>query len=226
MLKATRVPKATLPVIDLFAGPGGLGEGFSAFSDPSVGFDVRLSIENDPVAVQTLTLRKFFRAFPNGEAPEDYYRYIRGEAARTALEDTPEWAIASSKTKLLTLGAMEQRLSVHRAIRKALNGASDFVLIGGPPCQAYSLVGRSRMTGAGKLARTDGSYKSDSKKLHADILERFHSDHRHTLYRSYLEILAVHQPAVFVMENVKGILSAKLKLPDGKDENTFNRILE
>jgi len=44
----------TIPVIDLFAGPGGLGEGYT-----SAGFDVALSCEMDPVACETLTLRKF-----------------------------------------------------------------------------------------------------------------------------------------------------------------------
>src|SRR6185369_13304417 len=67
----------------------------------------------------------------------------------------------------------------------------EFLLIGGPPCQAYSLVGRSRIVG--EKGRTE-----------------YEKDHRHFLYREYLRIIAKHQPAVFVMENVKGLLSANV----------------
>ncbi|MFC3147251.1 DNA cytosine methyltransferase [Piscinibacterium candidicorallinum] len=72
-------------------------------------------------------------------------------------------------------------------IRAALAGESDWVLIGGPPCQAYSLAGR------GRRARD----------------EAFEQDERHFLYREYLRIIRRHAPAVFVMENVKGMLSSK-----------------
>ncbi len=77
-----------IPIIDLFAGPGGLGEGFSAFSVPDRGdpFEIALSIEKEPNAHRTLTLRAFFRQFPAGKAPEAYYEYLRAidepEAAR------------------------------------------------------------------------------------------------------------------------------------------------
>ena len=77
----------------------------------------------------------------------------------------------------------------HR-IQKAIGGAADWVLIGGPPCQAYLLAGRSRMS---------------------RDLEKYEKDHRHFLYREYLRIIAVHHPPVFVMENVKGILSSKVE---------------
>jgi len=75
-----------------------------------------------------------------------------------------------------------------RRIRAALQDAAKWVLVGGPPCQAYFLAGRSRMKD----------------------LPGFVTDHRHRLYREYLRILADHKPPVFVMENVKGLLSAQL----------------
>ena len=56
------------PVIDLFAGPGGLSEGFAACED----FDVALSIEKDPIAHQTLELRAFFRQFARPDVPDAY----------------------------------------------------------------------------------------------------------------------------------------------------------
>ena len=69
----------TIPVIDLFAGPGGLGEGFSSFqtTDGHQPFRIALSIEKDRHAHQTLALRSFFRQFATGAVPEDYYDYLR-----------------------------------------------------------------------------------------------------------------------------------------------------
>ena len=54
-----------IPIIDLFAGPGGLGEGFASLRcrlRPL--FKIGLSIEKDFFAHQTLELRAFFRQFP------------------------------------------------------------------------------------------------------------------------------------------------------------------
>lgn len=69
-----------IPVIDLFAGPGGLSEGFSRYSDfvgSDMAFSVKLSVEKDPVARKTLRLRSFVRQFPEGRLPDAYYGYIR-----------------------------------------------------------------------------------------------------------------------------------------------------
>lgn len=65
------------------------------------------------------------------------------------------------------------------------------MLIGGPPCQAYSLAGRSRLRG-----------KSPKD------LKAFESDKRHFLYTEYLRIIQQFEPSVFVMENVKGMLNS------------------
>ena len=68
-------------VIDLFAGPGGLGEGFSSLLNSSNqrAFKIALSIEKDTEAHKTLELRSFFRHFPAGCAPEEYYAYLKKE---------------------------------------------------------------------------------------------------------------------------------------------------
>jgi len=50
----------TIPIIDLFAGPGGLGEGFSAYKSEGASFKIKLSIEKDAAAHKTLRLRSFF----------------------------------------------------------------------------------------------------------------------------------------------------------------------
>ena len=180
----------TFPVIDLFAGPGGLGEGFCAFSPRrgQPGFDVRLSVEMNPVAHRTLVLRKFFRSFAEAP-PEDYFTYLAGRLSREELfARHPSAAEAAQQRAWQIELGRKDNAQVTARITRELNGASVWALIGGPPCQAYSLVGRSRMQ-----SRTN---------------PEFEKDHRHFLYREYLRIVARHQPTVFLMENVKGLISA------------------
>lgn len=179
-----------IPVIDLFAGPGGLGEGFESAGC----FNVALSVECDLYAYRTLLLRSFFRQFERNREPEAYYEYAKGNITREQLfaKHPKEAVVAARIATLAKLG--ETSPAVIDAMVEAALGRSrksgNWALIGGPPCQAYSLVGRSRRT------REDRS--------------EFEKDTRHYLYREYLRILAKHKPALFVMENVKGILSASL----------------
>src|SRR6266705_6890727 len=87
-----------IPVIDLFAGPGGLGEGFSVLrrgGQPV--FKIKLSIEKDAHAHRTLELRAFYRQFPDGQAPEVYYEYLAGIITRKKLfEKFPDQAQRAS----------------------------------------------------------------------------------------------------------------------------------
>lgn len=186
-------PKA-IPVIDLFAGPGGLCEGFSSLIDPSGAkrFSVKVSIEKDAVAHRTLALRALFRFFPKGKAPDSYYEYVRGKMTRENFLNLPEIkaaaAQAEKEAKCEELGVTPSA-TVDEWIREGLGGSKDWVLIGGPPCQAYSMAGRSRMRKKDPVA--------------------FDNDSRHFLYTEYLRIIRDFEPAVFVMENVKGVLSSK-----------------
>lgn len=195
-----------IPVIDLFAGPGGLGEGFSQATSKGAKFDVRLSCEVDPVACDTLTLRKFFHlGRDQPSALKDYYRFVREEISLDQLRASQErlWAKAANRVARIELGNDSTRQQLHDLIRTSLKG-EDFVLIGGPPCQAYSLVGRSRRLGIGRKRDEAGG-----KSLVQQRTREFFQDPKHYLYREYLEVIAVHRPAMFVMENVKGLLSAK-----------------
>lgn len=200
-MKNNRSKLKEFPVIDLFAGPGGLGEGFSSFTNApkSPGFSVRLSIEMDPIANQTLLLRKFFRAFQT--PPREYWEYLAGRITKQELyaRYPSEHRSASNEVWQAELG-VEDQATVTRRIKSALNDSESWALIGGPPCQAYSLVGRSRM----------------QSKTNPD----FEADHRHFLYKEYLRIVAIHRPPVFVMENVKGLISAT-----HSGEKIFNQIL-
>jgi DNA (cytosine-5)-methyltransferase 1 len=187
-----------IPVIDIFAGPGGLGEGFSSFYNRHCNqnhFKIVLSIEKDKYAHNTLTLRSFFRQFPTGEIPIDYYEFVKGNISLEELFNRwPEQAErAKNESWMAELGENKNSVPnklVDIKIRNALEGNKNWLLIGGPPCQAYSVAGRSRRQV--KIL--------DEKK-----------DKRVGLYKHYLRILAVHNPAVFVMENVKGLLSANTK---------------
>lgn len=194
-----------IPVIDLFAGPGGLAEGFAAFrADEKKPFRIELSVEKDPYAHSTLELRAFFRQFPKNKIPDEYYAYIRQEISKTELFDA--WPEESKKAKneawLAELGSEKLSSSeIDQRIKNALGDADKWMLIGGPPCQAYSTVGRSR-----------------NKGIEGYLPEK---DTKHFLYREYLKIIARHWPPVFVMENVKGILSARIN-----GDRIFERILE
>lgn len=195
-----------IPVIDLFAGPGGLGEGFSAPSEigGTGAFRTAISIEKDPVARQTLRLRSLYRKYPYGEAPSFYYDVLRGDRLPQSLFEpalcTPEAAAADEEAWEATLG-VEPDAEVRRRVRQQVRHPGESVVIGGPPCQAYSLVGRSRNRG-------NPDYRPEN-------------DSRHTLYREYLKVLAFEWPMVFVMENVKGLLSASLG-----GRSVLQRILE
>ena len=181
----------TYQVIDLFAGPGGLGEGFSALNEGRT-FSIAVSAEMESSAHKTLTLRSFFRRIKdNSEALDAYYDFCNSATAQHPGELFPaEWKHAAEEARQLTLGDPVHNAELDKIIDEKKLAGEKIVLIGGPPCQAYSLVGRSRNMGKPKYVAED--------------------DHRHYLYREYLRILHRTRPAVFVMENVKGILSAKV----------------
>ncbi len=198
--------RTSIPVIDLFAGPGGLCEGFSSITrrDGSREFDIKISIEKDPVAHKTLSLRALFRAFPPGGVPDAYYQYIRGEISRIQFEEHPSVKPfvkkAYSEARCAELGKTDHK-EIDNWIKEGIGRAADWVLIGGPPCQAYSMAGRSRMRGNNP--------------------KQFEDDKRHLLYREYLRIIKDFSPAVFVMENVKGLLTSQ-----HGGSRIFDRILE
>ncbi len=187
------LPKTPIPIIDLFAGPGGLGEGF-AKARSGKAFKIALSIEMDRYAHETLTLRSFYRQFPFGKPSRHYFDHLHHGAPSAEREDfflrkhPAEWERAKEESLCLELGPNTRRRVDAKIGELGLRGKA--ILIGGPPCQAYSLAGRSRNKGTKDYRPED--------------------DNRHFLYREYLRILANVEPIAFVMENVKGILSSKI----------------
>lgn len=191
-----------IPVVDLFAGPGGLGEGFAAYRTPSgeAAYKIALSVEKDAIAHSTLELRSFFRQFSAGQVPRDYYAHLQDPVTLPRCElfarHRAEAERARKEAWHAELGSVSEA-ELDRRVKDAIGLAPHWLLIGGPPCQAYSIVGRARRGGMDAL------------------------DPRVHLYREYLRILAVHKPAVFIMENVKGLLSAKLD-----NSSVFDRMLD
>lgn len=193
-----------IPIIDIFAGPGGLGEGFeSLFDAGNQVFKIQLSIEKDFYACKTLRLRSFFRNLKRSSLAGlyEYYRLPEEKKLKEIIKEYQhEWDAAENTSRQHEMSAKNRR-ETRNMISEKIKKDQKWVLVGGPPCQAYSLVGRARRT-------------NETRK-------KFDSDHRHTLYEEYLDILKHFQPPVFIMENVKGILSAT-----HKGSGIFHRICE
>lgn len=193
--------RTRIPVIDLFAGPGGLGEGFSSIRDSSGGrvFQTIMSIEMETNARTTLRLRAFFRRIYDvrHEIPSEYLDYMAHqdvshlEALKQAFP--AQWEAADKEAVQATLKKNDNSLAYQAKQLLAAYKGDQYdlpsIIIGGPPCQAYSLVGRSRRA-------------HEQEKLQKDV--------KQTLYVAYLNFVRIVQPDIFVMENVKGLLSAKL----------------
>jgi DNA (cytosine-5)-methyltransferase 1 len=199
----------SIPVVDVFAGAGGLGEGFSAYTSVRSGvapFKVALSAEMDGHAVRTLQTRAFFRQFAHGDAPKSYYDYAMGRAVHPWTPATENaWRSACDEALQLQLGQQRDDEVLRARVQQVADNAKrhdlPWVLVGGPPCQAYSLVGRARNRG-------NVNYVPEE-------------DARHFLYEHYLALISEFRPAAFVLENVKGMLSSQI---DG--ESVFDEIFE
>ncbi|WP_422934346.1 DNA cytosine methyltransferase [Sinomonas sp. P47F7] len=181
-----------IPVVDVFAGPGGLNEGFSkVLRDGRPVFQTVLSIEMESSAVKTLRFRSAMRHLRATGSTAGLDDFLHKKISMAELETDAEYKIAAKKAyeevRQFTLSE-ETRAESDEMISKSLEAYPEqpWVLIGGPPCQAYSLAGRSR-------------------RVHD---KDFQDDHKHFLYREYLNIIVKHRPTIFVMENVKGLLSS------------------
>ena len=134
--------------IDLFAGCGGLSEGFYR-----KGYKALLHLEIDKTACETLKTRM------------KHYGYSDSEIENAVM--------CADITNDNTLEEIDKR--VHDSVD---------LIIGGPPCQAFSSVGRAQSP------------------------DSMNSDPRNYLFENYLKVLNHVKPKMFIFENVKGILSA------------------
>jgi DNA (cytosine-5)-methyltransferase 1 len=181
--------------VDLFAGCGGISEGFI-----SAGFRVPAFLECDHYAAETLRSRAAFHALRGLNRLAWYDKYFRQEISREALfQRFPRVADDVEASVIEKKFGEDRYIDIICALRNALKlqGVDKVnVLLGGPPCQAYSLVGRSRDP------------------------NRMENDGRHFLYEHYLCVLEDLRPDFFVLENVPGLLTAKA---GGQD--TFRKML-
>lgn len=183
-------------IVDLFAGPGGLGEGFASFDDAGhKPFQIGISIEKETSAHRTLRLRAFLREHQaqHGALPQafiDFHAELTEEPDWHEV-DAHAWAQAEAEAHCLELGTEDASKAIDEAIKALRRDYDDTILIGGPPCQAYSLVGRARSKGKVGYVPEE--------------------DERHYLFREYISVLDRLRPAAFVMENVKGMLSSTIK---------------
>lgn len=163
-------------VIDLFAGGGGLSEGFRSNE-----FKFICHIEKDYAACLTLKLRNVYYYLKNLDSLEIYNEYLKDNITfKELLNEIPENVIED----VLNYEINDESITeIFNYIDKKIGEDSLDGIIGGPPCQAYSTIGRG---------------KNKHKK---------ETDERIYLYEYYIEFLEKYKPKFFIFENVNGLLS-------------------
>jgi len=168
-----------LNYIDLFAGAGGLSEGFVR-----AGFMPIAHVEMNKDACDTIKTRTAYHWLKENKKAKIYSDYLKSETKnREELwSNVPENLINSVINKEISEKSLPE---IFAKIDSELKEREVDLIIGGPPCQAYSIAGRAR----------------DPKNMEEDP--------RNYLYKHYVKFLEKYQPKMFVFENVPGILSAK-----------------
>ncbi len=164
--------------LDLFAGAGGLSEGFV-----QEGFEPVAHVEMDKNACETLRTRECYYSLCKAGQEEVYKKYMRNEIDRNQLHQS-----VSPDVLHRVICETMTNAGMPDLFRRIDNIMADHqikhvdLMLGGPPCQAYSIAGRSR--------------------------KDMSNDPRNYLYKLYLLAVGKYKPDVLVFENVPGILSA------------------
>lgn len=162
--------------IDLFAGCGGLSEGFV-----QAGFLPIAHVEMNEEACETLKTRSCYHFCRKHNKEEFYSDYIQGKISRSDLfHNVPSRVVNSVINVEISNSSID---NIFKRIHKLAGKKSVDLIIGGPPCQAYSLLGRHN--------------------------KNMEDDPRTLLYLQYGKFLKEFNPKGFVFENVPGLLSAK-----------------
>ncbi len=163
--------------IDLFAGAGGLSEGFT-----QAGFNVIGHVEMDPHAVSTIQTRMIYHALKKKGLIDVYKNYVNGQITRD--EVIKKYDLNEVADSVICEKIDDNYKETIKRLKKIVGRQKVDIVVGGPPCQAYSYIGRAR----------------DTNKMK--------NDERNYLYRYYVEFLKAFKPKVFVFENVPGLVSA------------------
>lgn len=176
--------------LDLFSGAGGLTEGFIR-----AGYNIIAHVEKEFPASLTLKTRIAYHYLKNNNSLHIYYNYIENKISREELySNIPQNLLDSVINKEINDNTINE---IYEQIDNLKGDKKIDIIIGGPPCQAYSLIGRAA---------------SKSKMV---------GDTRKYLYKQYLKFLEKYQPKLFVFENVRGMLSSK----NENGNNIFERIV-
>jgi DNA (cytosine-5)-methyltransferase 1 len=164
--------------IDLFSGAGGLSEGFM-----QAGFNPIAHVEIDHNACKTLETRLVYHKLKEEKNLEKYYDYLQSKISR--VDFIEKYGDKRLSESVLNIGIGENNNDFIFKKIDELAGTNEIdLVVGGPPCQAYSLVGR---------ARDKDGMKNDPRNL---------------LYKEYAKFLKNYNPKVFVFENVMGLVTA------------------
>ena len=161
--------------IELFAGASGLGEGFI-----SEGFNPIATVEINKHCCETLKTRSAYHYLVNNNNADTYNDYLKGKIDKDALySQIPKEVLSQTIHQEINKANMQ---GIKKRIREQLGSQKLDVILGGPPCQAYSIIGKF-----------ENGYKAN--------------DHRLYLYKFYISFLKEFQPKIFLFENVLGLLS-------------------
>lgn len=164
--------------LDLFSGGGGLTEGFY-----NAGFNILAHVEKEADACFTLKTRNAYHWLVENNKIEVYKDYLRKKINREELySKIPEEII---NNVICAEMSYKTRKSIFNRIDSIIENKHIHIIIGGPPCQAYSVIGRAR----------------DANNMI--------NDKRKYLYKEYIKYIKKYQPDMYVFENVTGILSSK-----------------
>lgn len=165
-------------IIDLFSGGGGLSEGFK-----QQGYNIMCHVEMDKAACDTLRTREAYYYLKNSGNLKVYNEYLEGKISK---EDFYRYIPVKYLSKVLNYRISQDELpNIIENINELISNSKVDGIIGGPPCQAYSTIGRAR---------------NDRIK---------EKDERIYLYKYYSQFLEEYTPNFFIFENVKGLLSYK-----------------
>ena len=160
---------------EFFSGASGLGEGFI-----SEGFNPIATVEVNKHCCETLKTRSAYHYLMNNNNADTYNDYLKGKIDKDALySQIPKEVLSQTIHQEINADNME---GIKDSIREQLGSQKLDVILGGPPCQAYSIIGKFK-----------NGYKAN--------------DHRLYLYKFYISFLKEFQPKIFLFENVLGLLS-------------------